>query len=424
MNKYKFKNISFFNKITLAFILSNIIFLANAQNYNWKAKIKNIENAGYYKIFLNHEITSELKHSFPDLRILDSKNNEIQYILKKQKTVYDNNNKTELKIVKNKHKKNKHYTEVEIENNNFEISNLIFKIVNTHNPIFVKIYGSEKSKKWFVLKNVFPVVPEITEQDSTEIKIMNIPNNNFKFLKVIFYDYDIQPITVTNVYFHGLADVRAEYVQLKSPKITQKDTLDKSIVNLTYEKPQFIDMISLGIKGPEFYIRKVQMHKKDTISTPYLGEEYYDLLKKDFYIGSLKSNRINLFDYKAKEIELIIENKDNQPLKIYKANSYQLKNYLVTYLKPDEEYLLIYGNRKANFPSYDLPYFVDTIPNVLPETYIYNIQKIKTRTTKMKVLWDFPISYVWYSIGALLVILLIISLIILKERFGKKGKTE
>ncbi len=411
--------------ILISFILNFLFLPVFSQNYNWKAKIKNVDKDGYYKIFLNADVTSELKHSFPDLRILDSKKNEIQYVLKKTKTVYENNTKTELKILKNKYRKNKHYTEIEIENtNNSEISNLVFKIVNTHNPIFVKIYGSKSSKQWFVLKNVFPVVPEITEQDSTEVKIMDIPNNNFKYLNVIFYDYDVQPIIVKNAYFYNLSDIRAEYFQLKSPKILQKDTLNKSIVTLLYDKPQFIDMISLGIKGPEFYIRKVQMHKKDTISKSYTSEEYYDLLKKDFYIGSLKSNRINLYDYKAKEIELIIDNKDNQPLKVYKANSYQLKNYLVTYLKSGEEYNLIYGNEKANFPSYDLPYFIDTIPNILPETYIYNIQKIKTKTQKINVIWDFPISYVWYSIGTLLVILLVISLIILKERFGKKRKTE
>lgn len=422
MNIYQFKNIIL--KITITFFISFFVFQINAQNYNWKAKIKDVEKAAYYKIFLAPEITSELKHSFPDIRILDSKNNEIQYILKKQKNVYESKNKTELKILKNKHKKSKHYTEIKIENNNYEISNLVFRIVNTHNPIFVKIYGSDDEKDWFVLKNVFPVVPEITKQDSTEIKIMDIPNNTFKYFNVLFYDYDLQPISVSNVYFYSLSDVRAEYVQLKSPKIIQKDTLDKSIVTLKYEKPQFIDMISLGIKGPEFYIRKVQMHKKDTVSSPYLGEAYYDLLKKDFYIGSLKSNRINLYDYKAKEIELVIENKDNQPLKIYKANSYQLKNYIVTYLKPDEKYNIVFGNNKANFPNYDLPYFTDTIPNVLPETRIYNQERINKKHHKINVIWNFPLSYIWYIIGTLLLILLIISLIILKERFGKKGKTE
>ena len=416
--------ITIIKKILITIIISFVVLNLNAQNYHWIAKIKNVEKAAYYKIFLKPDITSQLKHSFPDIRIIDSKNNEIQYILKKQKTIFDNNNRTELKILKNKHKKNKHYTEIKIENNNFEISNLVFKIVNTHNPIFVKIYGSNNSKNWFVLKNVFPVVPNITETDSTEVNILDIPNNTFKYLNVIFYDYDIQPITVTNVYFHSLADVRAEYVQLESPQITQKDTLDKSIVTLAYDKPQFIDMISIGIKGPEFYIRKVQMYKKDTVSNLYNGEEYFDLLKKDFYIGSLKSNRINLYDYKAKEIELIIENKDNQALKVYKANSYQLKNYIVTYLKPDEEYKIVFGNENANFPSYDLPYFTDTIPNVLPETYIYNIKKQKVKTARINVIWDFPVSYIWYSVGSLLVILLIISLIILRERFGKKGKTE
>ncbi len=412
------------NKILIIFLLSIFTLHSNAQNYHWTAKIKSVSEAGYYKIFLSPDIISELKHSFPDIRIMDSENNEIQYILKKQKIVSDNMHKTELKILKNKHKKFKHLTEIQIENNEYDISNLIFKVKNTHNPIFVKIYGSEDTDNWFVLKNDFPVVPDYTDADSTEIKIMNIPSSKLNFFKVIFYDYDDDPINVTNAYFYSLSDVRAEYVQLKSPQITQKDTLHKSIITLTYDKPQFVDMISFGIKGPEYYLRKVKMNKKDTSANPNTGDEYYDEMKKDFYIGSLKSNRINLYDFKAKQIEFIIDNKDNQALQIFKANTYQLKNYLVTYLNPDEDYSILFGNNKANFPSYDLPYFKDTIPDVLSEAAIYNVKKIRGTSENIKVIWSFSPTYLWYSIGILGIILLIISLIILKERFGKTGKTE
>jgi len=416
--------ISSLNKILIIFALSTIVINSNAQNYRFNAKIIKVTEEGYYKVPLPPNVISELKHSFPDIRIIDSDNNEIQYILKKEKLVSDKIIKTELNIIKNKHKKFKHLTELRVENKGFDISNLIFKIKNTHNPVFVKIYGSDDNDTWFVLKDNFPAVPEYTDADSTDIKIMDIPNNSFDYFKVIFYDYDEDPIDITNVFFYSLSDIRAEYVQLKSPKIIQKDTLNKSIITLTYDKPQFIDMISFGIKGPEYYLRKVNMDKNDTSSSPKTGEEYYDQYKKEFYIGSLKSNRIYLYDFKAEKIEFVIDNKDNQSLQVFKANTYQLKNYLVTYLKPDEEYHLLYGNCKAIFPSYDLPYFKDTIPEILSEARIYNIKKTKGTNGKVKVIWNFPSSYLWYSIGILGIILLIVSLIILKERFGKTGKTE
>jgi len=418
----KNKRYNFLNKMLIAFLFITFTFSATAQNYEWKAKINKVNQANYYKIFLSSDITSQLNHSFPDIRIIDENKNEIQYILKKQKTVFDNKSKTELKITKNKHKKYKHFTEIEINNDNYKISNLVFKIINTHNPVFVKIYGSNNSKKWFVLKNNFPAVPEITEADTTEIKIMDIPNSNFKFFKVIFYDYDVEPIQVQNVYFYNLADIRAEYMQLPNPKISQKDTLNKSIITLTYDKAHFIDMISFSVYGPEYYLRKVKMNKKNTSIAHQTGENYYDQYKKEFYIGSLKSNRINLYDYKAKKIEFIIDNKDNKALEIYKANSYQLKNYIISYLHPNKEYYILFGNKKANFPNYDLPYFKDTIPTILPETYFQNIKKIKRKNDKINIIWNFPATYLWYSIGTLGILLIIISLIILKERLGKTEK--
>ncbi len=414
--------------IKLKYLLFLIIFTTISgfsQNYAWKAKVESIENAGYYKIFLNPDITSHLHHAFPDIRLYDNKNNEIQFILEQKKTYFDKGKRTELKIIKNKYRKYKHFTEVIIENTaNIEISNLIFRVVNTNNPVFIKISGSNDNNKWYIIKNNYPTVPDISNADTTEIKVMNLPRSNFKYFKILFNDYNEQHIDVANVYYHDLADIRAEYTQLPKPSVTQKDTLDKSIVTIEFKDTQFIDMLTFGIQGPEFYLRKVQMVKDDTVSYNTPGEEFYDQMKKDFWFGSLKSNRINLADYKAKKIVMIIDNKDNQPLKVYKVNAYQLKNYMIAYLLPDTKYHLLFGSKTANFPNYDLPYFKDTIPDVLPETYIYNINRNENATNEIKTIWNFPVKYLWLSIGTSALILILISIILLRQIHKKNIEKE
>ncbi len=389
-----------------------------AQTFDMQAKVKSVDKASYYKIFISPEITSRLHHAFPDLRLYDEDGNEIQYILKQQKTIYDRGKKNELKIIKNKYKKFKHFTELVVENEEkTEISNMIFSVINTHNPVFIKISGSNDNKKWYILKNNYPAVPDISNADTTEIKVMNIPKSNFKYFKILFHDYDEKNIKVNKVFYHDLADIRAEYVQLPKPVLTQKDTLGKSIVTIEFSEPQFIDMLTFGIQGPEFYLRKVRMQKNDTASSLSLpGETFYDQMDKDFWFGSLMSNRINLADYKARKITFIIDNKDNQPLKIYKINAYQLKNYMVTYLKPDIKYHILFGSESANFPNYDLPYFKDTIPENLPETYFYDIRKNENSGNKVKTIWNFPPEYLWRAIGAAGIILLIVSILLLKQK--------
>ncbi len=404
-------------KYTLLLIF--IIFAelsAVSQIFSNQAKINNVDKATYYKIFLSPEITSQLHHGFPDIRLFDNKNNEIQYILKQEKIIYDKGKQTKLKILKNKYRKFKHFTEVITENTgNAEISNLIFKVINTHNPVFIKISGSNDEKRWFILRNNYPTVPDISNADTTEIKVMNLPRSSFKYYKILFHDYDEKSIDITDVYYHDLADIRAEYVQLPKPRIIQKDTLNKSIVTIEFDEAQFIDMLTFGIHGPEFYLRKVHMQKKDTTSDYAPGEEFYDQMNKDFWFGSLKSNRINLADYKAKKIVFIVDNKDNQPLKIYKVNAYQLKNYLIAYLEPDKKYKLLFGSKSANFPSYDLPYFKDTIPEILPEAYVYNIRKRSISAEKVKTIWNFPLKYLWLSVGVTAIILIIVSVLLIKQ---------
>jgi hypothetical protein len=280
--------------------------------------------------------------------------------------------------------------------------------------------GSDDEEKWYVIRKSFPVVPEITEADMTEIRVMDIPSAKFEYYKILFHDNDDQAINVIDVYCHHLSDIRAEYVELMSPKLQQIDTLDKSIVTISFKTPQFIDMLTFGIMGPEYYLRKAKMRKIDTLSGETASEEFYDELNKDLYFGSLKSNRVNLSDYKAQKIEFIVDNKDNEPLRFFKVNAYQLKNYLIAYLKPDMQYRIVYGNETAGFPSYDLPYFKDTIPEILPETYIYGIKKTENKKDKSAYVWKFPASTLWYLLGILGIVLMFFSIKLLRERF--KGK--
>jgi hypothetical protein len=393
-----------------------------SQNFNWKAKIGSVETEGYYKIYLTPEITSKLGHSFPDIRIVNENDEEIQYILKKQKTIFDKGSKFNMKILKNRHKKFKHYTEVVVQNKEkIVISNLIFRIINIHNPIYIKILGSDDQEKWYVLRKSFPVVPEITESEMTEIRVMDIPTAKFEYYKILFHDNDEIPITVNEIYYHQLSDIRAEYVELSEPVVKQIDTLDKSIVTIEFKSPQFIDMLNFGIMGPEFYLRKAKMRKLDTITDENTSEVFYDQLNKDFYFGSLKSNKINLYDYKAQKIDFIVDNKDNEPLTFFKVNAYQLKNYLVAYLKPDVQYYIVYGDDKSGFPSYDLPYFKDTIPDILPETYVYDIKKLDPKKRNIDYIWKFPEKSLWYIIACIGVVLIFVSIKLLRERFGKKN---
>ena len=94
----------------------------------------------------------------------------------------------------------------------------------------------------------------------------------------------------------------------------------------------------------------------------------------------------------------------------------------MAYLKPDVDYYLVYGSENAGFPSYDLPYFKDTIPEILPETYIYNIKKIKNTSRIAENVWNFPVKYIWFSIGLLGIVLILISIKLLRERFGKNKR--
>lgn len=58
--------------------------LANAVNFKYQSIIDSIEHDGFYKILLIPEVIAALKPDYSNIRIYDSGNNEIPYMLTKE----------------------------------------------------------------------------------------------------------------------------------------------------------------------------------------------------------------------------------------------------------------------------------------------------------------------------------------------------
>ncbi|PID87795.1 MAG: hypothetical protein CSB06_03270 [Bacteroidia bacterium] len=390
-----------------------------AQQYKWQAEIQEVPKSGYYKIYLKPELVSHLKHSFPDIRLRNEEGVEIQYILKKAEFVDQEKAPESLEILKNKHRKFKHLTELVLQNTKRErISQLIFTINNTQDPVYIKLYGSNDKKKWYILRKNFPVVPEITSKDTTQITLQNIPQSNFNFFKIYFYDYNEHPIEVSAARYHSPGHIHAEYTKLPVPKITQENKRQKSFVHIHFQQAQFIDILTFNISGPEYYLREAHIKKTDTSGIEESSDApFYDQYKKQFYFGSQKSNRLHLYDYKAKTIEIVVDNKDNKPLNFTNVSAYQIKNYLIAYLHPDTKYRLFIGNEDAKFPSYDLPYFKDTIPEILPSTRIGVLRPDKSLPKNQKPIWNSSANTLRLIIGLIGIVLIGISIKLIREKF-------
>ncbi len=406
--------------LLLSIILTISLFSMQAQSYRKKAELYKIEKSGFYKIPLIPRISSDLQYNFPDVRIYDKDNQEIPFIYGYYKNAVNYSDTLSLKIIKNHHKKIKQFTEVIIENDSgCYIGNFMFRISNINNRVPIKISASNDKKHWYLLKNFYTAQSDYTEEAKTYLHITNIPKTNFKYFQFLFHDYDNKTNKIYNAYFFKDNDSLKKYTALKMPKITHKDTLNKTIVTIEQEKSYYIDKIKFSIDGPKYFFRKAELTKKIEHDLQKNGQLYYDDIKKDIRLGSDHDNIVYLSGYKAKTLILTIDNKDNNPIRIRRAKIYQKNNFLIAYLQKGQQYFLKYDSPVAKFPVYDLSYFKDKIPKNLPTVKVRPNKEIGANHKTQKI-WDFPTYYLWIAISAVGSILIFLTARIITERYKNK----
>ncbi len=409
--------------LTIIFILFNS-FIVVAQQYMYEAKIKKNDVGGFYKIYLAPEISSKLQQNFPDIRIVNKKNEEIPFLYGLDWINPDSTAKIELKILKNKHKKFKRITSIIVENDSLKnLDNFILEIPNKGLKNKLKITGSFDQKLWYEIKKNFSVQPAYSDSTITELVLTNIPTTGFKFYKFTFNDYKDESIEVFKVFTITSPDVNKEYFELVKPLIKHTDTLDKTIINLKFADSYFIDKISFRIEGSRYYLRRANIYKETNKVQNTGGVLYFDDIGKEFFLGSDRKNMVILPRFKTQNLKIVVDNKDNIPIRIVDVNAYQLKNYIITYLSLGDSYTLKFGNRNAKFPVYDLTYFKESVPEEIPVIDIVGMKQVYTEenSNMSSLVWHIPPYYLWIGISIIGIILIYLTARMIFDRYKKGG---
>lgn len=412
MNKAMQKLISFFIFVMLFATISH------AQQFNWKAELPVFDSTGFYDIFMNPEITSKLNHTFSDIRLYDQSGNEIPYIKRTRKKILHDDDHFPLKIIENKHKKRKGFSRVLIHNSQKKrISNICLIIKSTDIEKWIKLSASDDRKNWILLKDNLPYQATETSSSTSEITILDFPVSDYEYFELLLFDYNNENIKVLRAFHYNMSFENLEYVKLPEPEIKQDDTikLNRSVLTIRFDDSQYIDKLELDINGPLYYYRKIKLSQGNDDMEKKMRLEYFDQTDREFFLSSQSDNTLLLTNFQAKNLEITIENKDNEPVKIKSVKAYQLKYYLTAYLQTNKKYVLRFGNKTVSTPIYDLKYFKDSIPDINPVVTIKKLQGKSYEVENGQNIMKIKPLYLWLILGVVALLLLYVSITMLKE---------
>lgn len=401
----------------IIFFFINLIngFPLYSQDFGWQAEIKPVQADGFYNILLRPEINSKLNNSFTDIRIFDNNGKEVPYFLRKKVPAVQSTTFADYEISDKVYIPGG-FTEIVLHNPEHKsINNISLIIKNAEVSKKAKLSGSDDRKNWFVVKDNHEFHAINNAGATSEIKILDFPLVNYKYLKLRINDSLSAPINILKAGYFIHFTENAEYTEVRSPLISQVDNNKKKIsyITVSFPEPQYIDKLELQLKGPDFYYRKAVAEVKDTLQN---GKTYYRQLQS-FELSSHKPHTLSFDTEKIKELRVIIENEDNPPLQVVSAQAWQLKRFLTAYLENNNQYSLKFGSTKASAPIYDLSYFQDSIPGNIPLASVDNLSKITIPEITGRI--ESPAFTkklaIWSGIGGVVILLGFITIKMVRE---------
>ncbi|PZU88222.1 MAG: hypothetical protein DI529_06115 [Chryseobacterium sp.] len=366
-----------------------------AQNY--QGKINKVSENGLHQILLTPEVHSASQNNIDYLRIFDSKNNEVPYVIYEGKS--NNSSFKNFTILSTTAVPNV-ATSIIISNENaLNIDHLTLKIANTDVEKKYNISGSNDQKEWFGLVGNQKVIGLNDAGENFVERDFAFPLNNYKFLRFDFIDKNSLPINILGASLEESHSVNQSKTELQN--FTQKIETDKKLkqtkITITFPNPQVIDGIGFEISSPSYYLRdarilinKTRVYKKST-------ENYIENISA-FQLNSKSQNRFDVQSFFAKEFTIEIDNQDNPALEINKINLFQSPVSILTDLKSNENYTLKIDSTWSA-PQYDLANSGIDFNQNYPTATISNLEKIEQSKSKetAKTFWQTPL-FMWICI--------------------------
>ena len=404
--------------------LNNILILliaswCSAQNYI--GTLQPVSKDGLTKIIVQPELRSAIHNNWSYFRILDSKKNEVPYVIRSAETSNTENTVENLKIISNNSIPNVSTSIIIGNEKGRKLDNLYLKIANTEIVKTYSISGSNDQNQWYGLVSN-EIADDLQSSTFTQVeKNFRFPVNNYQFLKIDFIDKKSLPIQVLSASLKTTQNLQKTHlVELKNFRqtITENKSTKTTTIQLKFDSRQVIDGLKFDISGPNYYLRNAEITVNRTRLSKRKQDTYTESVA-NFQLNSKSQNQFSIGELFEKNITIEIENQDNAPLVIDEIKLFQKPVLLIADLKATEEYTIVVDD-KLSSPQYDLSYFDNSTNIKMPEISINYLKKtdVKAQETKQESFLKSPL-FMWICIGLALIVIAYFSMGLLKD-LGKQ----
>jgi len=384
---------------------------AQTDGYKFYCKLDSVKTSGFYNIEFTSELNALLKTDYSDIRIVNDSGKWVPHVL--HVTVYENTGKAVSRNLKFSMSENTaSNTELIIEKGENIMSGLGLMISNTAAERFCTLSGSNDKNNWFVINDSILLHP-IPDDNATEnIMNINFPASSYLYYKIVIHNRNKDPFNIKAVVANtAITYPLKKIINNPSTQLIQKDSGKISYIKVIQQQPYQFDFINLQLSGVKYYNRQVELYVPldavHSFSNP-------GRLLHTFMASNNSTLQFKIPLTKTIVFYLLIKNEDNLLLVVDTVTTSCSHHYITAYLEKGNSYRLITDNQKALLPEYDLSNLTTKIPDSITSLgfgKLIAFHEPKDDLTKANNnKW-----FLWASIAAALVILLVFTTKMMKE---------
>lgn len=374
--------------------------------YNYKRELSGIKDQ-WNKIVLPDEIYGQVTSDLSDFRIYGlSKNNdtiEAPYILKIAEDKISEKEISANQINQSNNNKGYYWTfEVPAGNT---VNQLNLEFIEQNFDWKATLDGSQNLREWFTIARDYRILSIKNDLVDFQFTKVDFTDSKYRYYRMLIKS-DKQPELVTaKITLNDI--VKGDFVNyaIKTIKVNENKEDKHTEIDIDLKSAVPVSKLKIFVNDKFDYYRPITIkYPADSFKTEQGWKYRYSTLASGM-LNSLETNEFRFNSTILKKLKITIDNQNNVPLKI---DSFVVKGYfheLIGRFTEPATYFLVYGNKLAAKPNYDIDHFADKIP--------FNLQKLtlgseqfneKEATHKQMPLFQ---NKIWlWAIMAIIIVLL------------------
>lgn len=402
------------NIIYLLLFLLPFTLVAQLNDYNWQAPLSKPTDT-WHGIPLNEAVFATTKDDFSDIRIYgitEKDTLEVPFVLKSSGPTGIKEEINFKLLNSTSNKSGYYYTyEVPLEQG---INRIELSFQNDNFDWKLDLEGSQNQKQWFTILEDYRIVSIKNGQTNYTFSDLTFPEAKYAYFRIHIKTDDKPELKTSSIVLNKA--LPGSYVSYPATETTISQDGKATLIEIDLKKRLPLSYLKVDILNDYEYYRPMSVsYVSDSVET----EKGWKYSYRNLFSNTLSSIESKGFSFRntlLNKLKIRIENYDNPALKIGAIETKGYSYELLGRFTDAADYYLVYGNKNAYAPRYDLQQTGFELPAIAPNLTLGKEEKIAKPTALTQAPLFENKWWLWGIMGVIILVLGGATLKMMKEK--------